>query len=89
LNLARETARKFILENWVLEYKVAEELMNHGEISGAKFDDIRKQVASMTAAEIETFKKANSPESVKRRLAALDFESCQGLMKHVNRTLTE
>jgi ATP-dependent Clp protease ATP-binding subunit ClpA len=89
LNLARETARKFILENWVLEYKVAEVLMNHGEISGAKFDDIRKQVASMTAAEIETFKKANSPESVKRRLAALDFESCQGLMKHVNRTLTE
>jgi ATP-dependent Clp protease ATP-binding subunit ClpA len=83
IRLARETARKFILDHWVLEYKVAEVLMNHGEISGAKFEEIRKEVAGMSPAETAIFRKINSPESVKARLSALDQESCQALMTRV------
>lgn len=87
LRIARETARKFIEDHWVLEYKVAEVLMNHGEISGAKFEEIRKEVAAMSAADRETFRGINSPESVRERLQALDQETCQDLLRLAVRTV--
>ena len=83
LKLARETARKFIQANWVLEYKVAEELMDKGEISGVRFNELKAQVAAMTPDEVSRFKKLNSADKVKERLMLLDKESCADLMKQV------
>ncbi len=85
LEIARETARKFILENWVLEYKIAEELMNRGEISGLRFREIRDAVAKMSSAEKKQFAKVNSPQKVKLMLSDLDKESCADLLKRAAR----
>lgn|GEM_PF-2085745 len=81
LGVARETARKFIEANWVLEYKVAEELMNRGEISGARFQELKEEVSKMSASARKTFAEANSIAKVKAMLSALDVETCAALMK--------
>jgi ATP-dependent Clp protease ATP-binding subunit ClpA len=83
LKLARESARKFILQNWVLEYKVAEELMVKGEISGARFMEIKRQVQDLSPAEKAKIHKENSPEKVKQRLNGLDKESCDQLSRRI------
>jgi ATP-dependent Clp protease ATP-binding subunit ClpA len=84
LKIARETARKFIQENWVLEYKVAEELMNRGEISGTRFREIKSAVEKMKPSEVKAFQKLNPPEKVKTMLAHLDKETCADLLKRAS-----
>ncbi|MBU6153772.1 MAG: AAA family ATPase [Bdellovibrionales bacterium] len=87
LKVARETAKKFIQDNWVLEYKVAEELMNRGEISGARFQEIKNAVQKMGPSEVKSFLKLNPPEKVRAMLAHLDKETCADLLKRASRSV--
>ncbi len=81
LKIARDTARKFIVENWTLEYKVAQELMEKGEISGARFEEIKSEVAAMTPAARKAFAKEHAPEKVQVQLAELDKVTCDSLLR--------
>ena len=81
LKIAREAAKKFIVENWVLEYKVAHELMEKGEISGARFEEIKGEVDALSAAARRAFAKKNAPERVKSMLEQLDKASCDSLLR--------
>ncbi len=81
LSIARERARDFIVENWTLEYKVAHELLQHGEISGKRFLEVKAEVEAMSPEARSAFAGEHSPEAVKTRLQELDRDTCSRLLK--------
>jgi hypothetical protein len=58
--------------------------MNRGEISGARFQEIKRAVQKMSPSEVKAFLRLNPPDKVKSMLVQLDKETCADLLKRAS-----